>query len=55
MYFSSVFSQFLLEEPALRKNINRDFRLVQIIRFSFTFNKLKTSATSMKVTLMMIL
>ena len=37
-----------------KKNIN-SFRLVQILRFSFTFIKLKTSATSRKVTLIMIL
>ena len=53
--FQVFFSKFLLEQSALRKNINSGFRLVQILRFGFTFNKLKTFATSTKVILIMIL
>ena len=43
--FRAFFRDFLLEQPALRKNIKSGFRLIQILRFSFIFDKLKISAT----------
>ena len=46
---------YIITNSFKKKDINSDFRLVQILRFSFTFNKLETSATSRKVTLIIIL
>ena len=51
----NFFSYVLLEQPALRKIINSGFFLVQTLRFSFPFIKLKIFATSRKVIRIMIL